>query len=415
MKQRAIVCVLAAVVVALLRVQAAPAVAPVLSARAAADITGFLGGAVSRGDIPGAVALVVNRDGIVYQEAFGRLDDRAGIAMTKDAIFNIASMTKPVTSVAIMQLVEQGKLRLDDRADKYLPALANPQVVTAIDSAAGTYRTRPARGAITIEQLLTHTSGLGYTFSDQRLAMVQRKTGADDTALPLVADPGVRWTYGASTRALGDVLVKVTGQPLDRYLDARVLSPLGMHDTAYAVPPEKVSRVVTVHTRINGRWAETPRTGPPPVTVRGDGGLYATAADYAQFIRMWLNHGTLNGARIISERTARDMTRNHIGSLVVPLQPTANPALSKPFPLGAGIDKWGLGFQLKATPEPYARSVGSFSWAGIYNTEFWVDPEKQIGGVLLLQVLPFYDEQAIAALRGFEQRVYRALDARSSS
>jgi methyl acetate hydrolase len=415
MKHRLVTTVLVAVVLALLRLEAAPPAAPALSARGTADITEFLTGAVSRGEIPGAVALVVTRDGIVYHEAFGRLDDRANVAMPKDAIFNIASMTKPVTSVAIMQLVEQGKLRLEDRADKYIPGLASLQVVTGVNSASGTFQTRPARGAITIEQLLTHTSGIGYTFSDQRLAAVQRKTNAQDGDLPLVADPGVRWTYGASTRVLGDIVAKISGQPLDRYLDANILAPLGMHDTAYAVPSDKQSRVVSVHTRMNGRWVETPRTGPPPVTIRGDGGLYATAADYAQFIRMWLNRGTLDGARIISDRTVRDMTRNHIGSLVVPLQPTANPALSKPFPLGAGVDKWGLGFQLKATAEPNARSIGSFSWAGIYNTEFWVDPERQIGAVLMLQALPFYDEQAIAALRGFEQRVYRALERRPTT
>jgi CubicO group peptidase (beta-lactamase class C family) len=158
------------------------------------------------------------------------------------------------------------------------------------------------------------------------------------------------------------------------------------------------------------RWIEQRRVDSPPVTVRGDGGLYSTAADYAMFMRLLLNEGAAGSTRLIMPATIRDMRRNQIGGLVVPPQPTANPGLSKPFPLGAGKDKWGLGFQLTTTASADSRSVGSYAWAGIYNTEFWVDPQKQIGATLLMQVLPFYDDKAIEILRGFEQRVYRALD-----
>jgi CubicO group peptidase (beta-lactamase class C family) len=388
---------------------------PTLTDGGAADLTAFFQSAVSRGDVPGVVALVVNRDRVVYHEAFGSLNDAKHIAMSNDAIFNIASMTKPVTSVAVMQLVEAGQLRLEDQASKYLPSIANLEVLASVDKAAGTYETRPARTPITIHHLLTNTSGIGYAFSDPGLALVQAKTRRPDGELPLVHDPGVRWTYGASTRVLGDIVAKISGQPLDQYLEARVFKPLGMRDTAYMVPPEKEVRAVTIHTRVDGRWAEQPRTGPLPAAVRGDGGLYSTAADYGRFVRMLLNGGTLDGARIVSERTVSEMTRNQIGRLVVPLQPSANLATAKPFPLGAGHDTWGLGFLLETRAEPNTRSVGSYSWAGIYNTEFWVDPHQQIGAVLLMQALPFYDDNAIALLHGFEERIYRSLDGRRPS
>jgi CubicO group peptidase (beta-lactamase class C family) len=329
--------------------------------------------------------------------------------MSKDTLFNIASMTKPVTSVATMMLVEEGKLRLDDQAAKYAPEVGKLPVLAKVDAAAETYETRPARRAMTIRHLLTNTSGIGYTFSDPGLALVQRKTKASDAELPLVHEPGERWTYGGSTRVLGDIIARLTGQPLDRVLDERIFRPLGMRDTFYAVPADKAGRLVAVHNRTAGTWVEQARNGLPPATVRGDGGLYSTAGDYAQFIRLFLNGGSLNGARLLSAQSLRDMTRNQIGNLFVPLQPTTNPNLSNPFPLGAGRDRWGLGFQLAAGGDPSMRSAGSLSWAGIFNTEFWIDPQKQVGAVLMMQVLPFYDERAIEALRGFEQRVYRGL------
>lgn len=335
--------------------------------------------------------------------------------MSKNAIFNIASMTKPITSVALMQLIEAGKLHLDDDAAKYLPNLAKLQVLANVDVKAGTWKTRPARSPITIKELLTHTSGIGYPFSDRRLALVASKTKLADGDLPLVADPGERWTYSASTKLLGDIIVKVTGRRLDDYVEQAILAPLGMRETSYVVAPANRARVAAVYQHQDGKWIERPSPPEPPVTVRGDGGLYSTAEDYARFIRMMLNGGALDGTRIIAEQTVRDMTSNQIGSLVVPLQPTANPAVSNPFPLGAGKDKWGLGFLLETASDGRSRSVGSYSWAGIYNTEFWIDPQKQIGAVLLMQNLPFYDEQAIAVLKGFETRVYLAISSHSGT
>jgi CubicO group peptidase (beta-lactamase class C family) len=379
---------------------------PTIPPQGAAALSTFLRESVARGDVPGVVALVTGRDGVIYHEAFGRLDVARDVAMPRDAIFRIASMTKPVTSLAVMMLVEEGKLKLDDEASKYIPALKSPQVITRVDEATGVHETRPAARPITIRHLLAHTSGIGYVFSNPALAAIQRRTRLGDLDLPLVHEPGERWTYGASTRVLGNIVEQVTSQPIDAFLHSRIHEPLGMRDTSYDVPAAKQARLVTVHQKTDGRFVEQPNPARFPASVRGDGGLVSTAGDYALFLRMLLGGGALDGRRLVSERTVREMTTNTLGRLRVEQQPTADPARSKVFPLGAGRDTWGLGFQLAARPQTRdARSEGSYSWAGIYNTHFWVDPGRQIGVIVLMQVLPFYDDGAIAVLTGFERLV----------
>jgi CubicO group peptidase (beta-lactamase class C family) len=383
-----------------------------LTPEGSSALSSFLADAVARGDVPGVVALVVDRDRVLYHEAFGKMNVAGNVPMVKDTIFRIASMTKAVTSVGVMQLVEQGKVGLDDDVAKFLPRLRNPQVFSKVDEKAGTYVTQPAKRPITIRQLLTHTSGIGYSWSDRGLAIAQKKTGAtNDSELPLVNEPGAQFTYGASTRVLGEVIEKVSGQRIDAYLDTHILGPLGMRDTTFTVPREKYARVVTVHQKANNAITETQNPTPIPATIRGDGGLFSTAADYSRFVQMMLNRGQLDGVRILKESTVDEMSRNQTGSVKVRLQPTADPLRSKPYPMGVGEDVWGLGFQIAApkTPNPWMRSPGSLSWAGINNTFYWIDPQKQVGAVLLMQLLPFYDEAALRVLQGFEERVYRNL------
>jgi CubicO group peptidase (beta-lactamase class C family) len=385
---------------------------PSLTTEGSSALSTFFADAVARGDVPGMVALVVDRDKVLYHEAFGKQNVAKNVPMEKDTIFRIASMTKAVTSVGVMQLVEQGKVRLDDEVSTYLPRLKSPRVFSKIDERAGTYQTQPARRPITIRQLLTHTSGIGYSWSDHGLAIAQKKTGAiNDSELPLVNEPGAQWTYGASTRVLGELIEKITGQRIDAYLETHIFVPLAMRDTSYTVPPAKYSRVVTVHQKANNAITETQNPTPIPATIRGDGGLFSTAADYSRFVQMILNRGQLGSARILKEGTVAEMSRNQTGRVKVRLQPTADTLRSKPYPLGAGEDVWGLGFQIAApkTPNPSLRSPGSLSWAGINNTYYWIDPQKQIGAVILMQMLPFYDEAALRVLNGFEERVYRNL------
>jgi CubicO group peptidase (beta-lactamase class C family) len=377
-----------------------------------AEIDAYLAGVVRDTRIPGVVGLAVEADGIVYLGAFGRQDVANDVPMATDTIFRIASMTKPVTSVAVMMLVQEGDLGLDDPVAQYLPAFEDKPVIETFNATDKTYTTRPANTPMTVRHLLTHTSGLGYAFSNTTLAqLVEGGPGASVAALPLLHDPGARWTYGESTRVLGSLVEEVSGQPLDEFLAERIFVPLGMSDTFYEVPAPKVSRVATVHRTTPEGLVETPNTAEITAPVYGDGGLHSTAADYAKFIQLFLNDGRApDGTRLLSEATVRLMGQNHIGSVRVEQQPAALPAFTEPFPLGAGRDTFGLGFQITgAHDDPLSRSPGSMSWAGLFNTEFWIDPQRGVGGVLLMQYLPFYDAAAIATLQGFERRVYQGL------
>jgi len=208
---------------------------------------------------------------------------------------------------------------------------------------------------------------------------------------------------------------RIAGESLEAYYQEHIFKPLGMVDTSFAVPMEKRPRVPTQYRKVAGSWqaldpqAVAPPTPTPP--FRGDGGLYSTAQDYGKFMQMILNGGRLGSAKILTESSVYVMSENNIGSIFVELQPDADKQRTKPFPLGAGHDKFGFGFQIASDDPQYAtyRSPGSLSWAGIYNTEFWIDPVKHIGAVQMMQMLPFYDEGALRTLRDFEALVYRSL------
>jgi len=384
--------------------------APNIPAQGTAALSSFLKEATDRGDVPGVVVAVVNKDGVVYHEAFGRSRTLTSTPMTKDTIFNMASMTKPVTSVAIMMLVEDGKLKLDDEVAKYLPKYKDPLVISKFNEADSTYETRPAKRPITIRHLLTHTSGIGYGFASPTLTKIMAKTGKTELDLPLLFDPGESWAYGASTRVLGNVVEVISGQKIDAFLESRILGPLGMHDTSYLVPPSKYPRVVAVNARdAEGKFVERPMPATLTAQVAGDGGLYGTAGDYGLFLRMLLNRGKLGDTRILSEKSVKTMLESQTGKVVVQPQESANLAVSRNFPLGAGKDHWGLGFQLAAETAPNRRTPGSGTWAGIFNTHFFVDPSREIGVVVMMQTLPFYDEAAMKVYAGVEEAVYRNL------
>jgi methyl acetate hydrolase len=354
--------------------------------------------------------LVTTRDSILYHRAFGVLDPAAGRPMTSDAIFDIASMTKPITSVAAMMLVDEGRLALDVPASTYLPELAGREVLVSVDSATGTVVTRPASREITIRDLLRHTSGIAYPFSNHELRAVDRFTDIPYRQWPLVHDPGTRWTYGMGTAQLGWIVENVTGMPLEEFFRRRIFDPLGMSETSFSLPAARTPRFMTRFRRRDGELVAGRRPDSISTAGAGDGDLISTATDYARFIQLVLGRGEWHGTRLLSEASVAEMTRDQLDGLTVVEQPGASPGLSAPFPLGAGRDGFGLGFQV-AVDGPDGRPDGTLSWAGLYNTHFWIDLEHGIGVLFLTQVLPFYDPRVIAALRAVERAIYQPVRA----
>src|SRR5215510_435639 len=231
---------------------------PALSTTGAAAIDRMFQGAVDANEIPGVVAAVVNRDRVLYLKAFGKQDVGRDIPMSTDTVFRIASMTKPVTSAGIMMLYEAGKLQLDDPVGNYLPAYKGREVIATFNEEDATYTTRPAKSEITIRHLLTQTSGLGYDFTSPTVAVLLTKTGKQPQDLPLLFDPGTRWTYSAATRVLGSVIEKLSGQSIEMWDQAKVFTPLGMRDTTYLPGPDEVKRLATIHQREATGLVETP-------------------------------------------------------------------------------------------------------------------------------------------------------------
>jgi CubicO group peptidase (beta-lactamase class C family) len=373
-----------------------------------AGLDQYFRGIVNRSELPGVVAAVSHKNQRIYHQAFGKMDVSNNIEMQKDSIFDIASMVKPITSVAVMMLFEAGKLGLDDPISKYLPSQKNQKVITHFNEKDATYSARPVENEITIRHLLTSTSGHGYGFSNHTVNILMEKTGKESDALPLLHEPGTKWTYGMGTRLSGKIIEVITGASIDEFFEESIFSPLQMDDTFYKIPQEKLSRWVTVHDRVDGIPVEQPKPEIQEALVLGDGWLHSTAEDYIAFLLMFLNGGKLHGSRILKEETINSMTENQIGDLVVEQQPGAIPSWSDAFPFGAGIDKYGLGFQISVADNKLTdmRSPGSYSWGGIYNTHFWVDPQKEIAAVILMQMLPFYNEACINALQNFERLVY---------
>ena len=380
---------------------------------ASAALDAELRAAVERKDVPGVVALVVSRDRVLYQGAFGVADVSNGRPLTVDALFRIASMTKAVTSTALMQLIEQGRLGLDDPAEKFLPELANLKVFESFDAATGAYKLRPASKPATVRHFLTHTSGLGYPFTSATLRDFKPRAGeAYPFGGPLLFDPGERWHYGTSTDVVGRLVEVISGQNLETYFRQHIFAPLKMDDTSYNVPEAKGPRLVAQQQRSGDRMdgpivLQSPQ---PPLTIAapiGGGGLASTASDYGRFVRMFLNGGVLVGARVLKAETVALMSQNHIGAVSVPALKTALPRSADFTFIADGRDKWGLGFLITTDQVPGKRSPGSLSWGGINNTFFWIDPSRDIAGVIMMQYLPFADAKALAVYDTFERGAYR--------
>ncbi|MBT5715021.1 beta-lactamase family protein [Candidatus Poribacteria bacterium] len=369
-------------------------------------------GYIDRQEMAGAATLIARRGKIVHVGSFGMANIARAEPTDPSTLYRIASMTKPITSVAVMMLFEEGRVHLNDPIENYLPELGDVQVIARDDSPDG-YHVEPARNPVTVRHLLTHSSG--YTYGDpEPLGECHRKAGipagfenTDDTigaavkrlgAVPLLFHPGEGWAYGVSTDVLGRLVEVVSGSSLDAFFEARILAPLGMSDTHFFLPAEKVARLASVYTRRDSGALEHvesdyPYKGPGTLFM-GGAGLCSTITDYARFLQMMLNGGHLGDARLLSRRTVDLVRENHVGDLHAAERP------------GYGF---GLGFAVHADA---GRSsdilpVGSYLWGGYWHTTFWIDPVEELIAIKMSQVFPadhLDDHQALQPL------VYGAID-----
>jgi len=374
---------------------------------------------VQRGDIPGVVAGLTDKSQNTYLAAFGERALGKGVQMTTDSVFNLASMTKAIAGTAAMQLVERGKLELDAPISQYVARAAEFQVFEGFDEK-GEPRLRPAKRPITLRHLMTHTSGLVYNQWDgdfDRLVRAKNipvlAAGQNDAFYPpLMFDPGDRWEYGISIDWVGLLVEQVSGKSLGTYMQENIFSPLGMSSTSYRLLPDTEARRVSTHQREpNGKLAEIAWTGQPqPVREFGGGGLYSTAGDYLQFVRMILNGGKGGEHQLLKPETVALMGKNAMGDTRAVMLKTTNPARSENAEFFPGLPKsWGLTFMINEQTASTGRSAGSLAWAGLFNTFFWIDPSKGIGGVFMSQVLPFVDPKTLQAFYDFETASYQAV------
>ncbi len=378
-----------------------------------ARIDQFVNDYVSKKWFPGAVVLIARNGKVVYKKAYGINDVETASKMKSDDIFRIASQTKAITSTAVMILYEEGRLLLDDPISKYIPEFKNPKVLTTFNAADSSFATEPAKGEITIRNLLTHTSGLDYPeIGSKELKAIYAKSGIPSGigtttgrvgdkvkalgGLPLKHQPGDKFTYGLNTDVLGYLVEVVSGKPLDVFMRTRIFEPLGMTDTWFYLPKEKQSRLVTVYEEQDGvvrkvsskQWNyEYPNS--PGTYFSGGAGLSSTVDDYAKFLQMYLNGGTLNGNRILSRKTIELMLTNQLGD-------------------NSGDFQFGLGFGLETEKNDRLspKTIGSFEWGGIFSTTYWADPKEKLIALIYFQIYPTSHGDKDAK---FEELVYQAI------
>ncbi len=379
-----------------------------------------LSAAVERGDIPGVVATVANGSQSLYENAFGQRALGGDEAMTSDSVFWIASMTKAITGIAAMQLVERGVIELDGPAAEYLPELGETQVLEGFDNNDQPLLRAP-KNQITLRHLLTHTSGFAYEIWNEDIGKYQQATGAPgilnaekaSLKMPLVFDPGTGFEYGIGLAWAGRVVEAASGQRLGDYFQQQLFEPLGMRDTAFKIRPDMRERLVHMHARgPDGSLIlfpfETPQD--PEVQLGGEA-LYGTAPDYQRLMQMLLNGGELDGERVLKADTVARMGRNQIGVIDFAAMKTVMPPLSNDTDFYPGMQqKWGLSFLINTEKSPQGRPAGSLSWAGLPNCYYWIDPKTQISGAIYTQILPFFDPKVVDLFRAFESTVYDNLD-----
>ncbi|QIA07666.1 serine hydrolase domain-containing protein [Draconibacterium halophilum] len=373
---------------------------------------------VAKGNLPGIVSLVARNGKIVHWKAYG-VANQAGDKMERDAIFRIASQSKAITSTAVMMLWEEGKFQLDDPISKYIPEFKNQQVLTNFRYSDTTWTGVPVKNEITIRNLLSHTSGIGYGVidGDERFQMLYKKAGVTDlfttknitieesvkklAKMPLHHEPGTQFTYSEGLDVLGYFIEIVSGMPFDKYLKTHIFDPLGMEDTWFYQPEKNIDRVVEVQHMVNGEWQKYPvtfyNTDYPVKGAKtffsGGAGLSSTAKDYAIFLQMYLNGGEYDGVRLLSRTTVDLILSNQIGEV-----------------WGDSDTKFGLAFELlteKGEDKGGLGSAGTFRWGGYFNTQYFADPEENVIGIIMKQT-----QGPVSDVTGwkFRQLVFQTID-----
>jgi CubicO group peptidase (beta-lactamase class C family) len=377
------------------------------------DIDSILQGAVNAREVPGVVAMAATDRAVMYEGAFGPRCLGTPAKMSTDTVFRIASMVKLLTSVAAMQLVESGKLSLDEPASKVDPELGAIPVLTGFD-AKGNPQLRPPLRPITLRNLLTHTSGFSYPLWDEnavRYYGVARKTKGLPRR-PLFFDPDSKWSYGGSIDKVGRLVEIASGEPLDRCFQGHICQPLGMKDTGFEITAAQHAREANLHVhKADGTLLAKPlEKANEPHSHSGGGGIYSTAPDYLTLLQALLNGGNLNGVQILKPETVALMSSNQTGDIEAGHMKTTSPALSNDVDFFPGVRlRWAFGQMINLDPVKDGRKAGSLTWAGLYNTYYWIDPASNVAGVIMMQVLPFADTRALNLYRKFERGVYRAL------
>jgi methyl acetate hydrolase len=372
--------------------------------------------AADSGHAAGIVAMAAKADGtLLYSGAHGVRKAGADQPMTEDTVFWIASMTKAITCVGMLQLIEQGKASMDQPVAELLPALAAPQLLTGFD-AEGKPQLRSAERAITMRHLLTHTSGMNIFMWDEGMNRFMNTTGTSREIdpdepklnLPLSFEPGTRWQYSSGIDWAGVVIEAITGKKMGVYLKETIFAPLGMDSTGFARTDSMYARQAHLHQRQADGSLVAQELAPnkPPRIERGGGGLYTTAGDYMTFMLELLN----GGGRLLKPETMPLVTDNQMGDLRVAPMVTVEPKLSYDAEFFPGVPKaWTAAFLTNLEDAPTGRSAGSLAWAGLSNCYQWIDPKKGVAGIVLAQHHPFADPKVLDLLYGLERGVYEMI------
>jgi methyl acetate hydrolase len=374
--------------------------------------------AIARGDVPSVVAIAADADQVLYQRAFGSLGVPDNGPLRVDDVFYIASMTKAVTCLAGVQMIERGKLGLDQDAADILPELGGLKVLTGFDAAGKPELRDPAR-PIKIRHLFTHTSGLATDVWNEDIKRYSADFGipsmatCKDAALevPLVFDPGERWEYSVAIDFIGKIVERLSGLRLEEYFRRNIFEPLGMKWTSFIISPAQRARLVPVRAKwTSDAWEPIGfEISQDPEFYMGGAGLYGTAGDYIRFLQMLLNRGTLDGNRVLKPETVDLYLADHLGALDVPRLGTAMPKLSDDVNFIPGIPKkWSLGALINTRDVPGGRRAGSQFWAGLASSYFWMDPKSRLAGAIFMSGFPFADPPGVALFEALERDVYAA-------